>query len=243
MREARGAPGAARVVDAGRGVGWWSDAWTLFRQSPGIWIGLAVVSIAIFVLLEFIPVLGPIAASLVSPALAGGWMIAARKAESGATIELGDLFAGFREKLTPLLIQGALLVVASLVTVLLVGALGAGALVGALLGAGATSPEALMAALSAGLMALLVGLAISVVVAMAIWFAPALVVFRDAAPLEAMKASFSASLSNTGPFLLYGLVFVVIAILASIPFGLGWIVLVPAMALSVYVSYRDVFGE
>jgi hypothetical protein len=32
------------------------------------------------------------------------------------------------------------------------------------------------------------------------------------------------------------------AVLASIPFGLGWLVLVPVLLLTVYVSYVDVFG-
>jgi uncharacterized membrane protein len=35
----------------------------------------------------------------------------------------------------------------------------------------------------------------------------------------------------------------VLAVVASIPFGLGWLVLLPVMLLTVYVSYRDVFGE
>lgn len=32
-------------------------------------------------------------------------------------------------------------------------------------------------------------------------------------------------------------------IVASIPFGLGWVVLVPVVLLTVYVLYKDVFGE
>jgi len=34
----------------------------------------------------------------------------------------------------------------------------------------------------------------------------------------------------------------VFAILATIPFGLGWLVLAPVFAGSVYASYRDIFG-
>jgi uncharacterized membrane protein len=32
------------------------------------------------------------------------------------------------------------------------------------------------------------------------------------------------------------------ALVASIPMGLGWVVLAPVFATSVYVSYRDIFG-
>jgi len=37
-------------------------------------------------------------------------------------------------------------------------------------------------------------------------------------------------------------VYFVAAILASIPLGLGWLVLLPLLLLTLYVSYKDVFG-
>jgi uncharacterized membrane protein len=58
-----------------------------------------------------------------------------------------------------------------------------------------------------------------------------------------MKASLAACLKNVVPFLVYGVLYIVAAIVASIPFGLGWIVLVPVLMLTVYVSYKDVFGH
>jgi uncharacterized membrane protein len=39
----------------------------------------------------------------------------------------------------------------------------------------------------------------------------------------------------------YGLLGLVYAIVASIPFLLGWLVLAPVFAASVYVSYKDIF--
>jgi uncharacterized membrane protein len=78
---------------------------------------------------------------------------------------------------------------------------------------------------------------------MAIWFAPALVVLRNVAPVEAMKASFAACLKNTVPLLVYSVLYLVAAIVASIPFGLGWIVLMPVLMLTLYVSYKDIFGD
>jgi uncharacterized membrane protein len=44
-------------------------------------------------------------------------------------------------------------------------------------------------------------------------------------------------------FLIYGVIYLVAAVIASIPFGLGWIVLVPVLLHTVHVSYKDVFGE
>lgn len=79
--------------------------------------------------------------------------------------------------------------------------------------------------------------------AMATWFAPALVVFRQVQPLEAVKASFAASLKNIVAFLVWGVIYIVASIVASIPFGLGWIVLGPVVLLTAYVSYQDLFGR
>jgi hypothetical protein len=45
------------------------------------------------------------------------------------------------------------------------------------------------------------------------------------------------------PFILYGVILFLLAIAASIPFGLGWLVLGPTMAGSLYAGYRDVFFD
>jgi uncharacterized membrane protein len=76
---------------------------------------------------------------------------------------------------------------------------------------------------------------------MAIWFAPPLVMFRNVAPLEAMKASFRVCLKNLMPFLVYGVVLLVLFVLAAIPFGLGFLVLIPVLIGAQYASYLDLF--
>lgn len=231
-----------RNVDAGRGISWWTDAWAMFMKNAGMWIVLALVFLVIFIVLSVIPILGSIAASLLAPVFVAGWMLAARKADAGGSLEVGDLFAGFQDKLTPLLVLGALLLAASLVIFFAVGALGFGAVMGLGVGGSQSSAGGVMAALGAGLVAILVGLVLGALVAMAFWFAPALVVFRNVAPVDAVKASFAANLKNLVAFLVFGVVYMVAAIVASIPFGLGWVVLIPLSLLTVYVSYKDVFG-
>ena len=78
---------------------------------------------------------------------------------------------------------------------------------------------------------------------MALWFAPALIVFHNLAPVESMKASFFACLKNIIPFLLYGVILIVLGVLAAIPFGLGFLVLIPVIIASIYTGYRDIFYE
>lgn len=235
-------PAAPRAVDAGRGLSWWSEAWALFMKNPGMWIVLALIAIVIFVVLGFIPFLGAIASALLWPVFSGGWLLASRKVEGGGALEVGDLFSGFKDKLTPLLVIGALLLAAGIVIFLVAGVLGFGAVMGAVAGGMQGSAGGMMAAMGAGMLALLVALALGMLIAMAVWFAPALVIFHDVAPVAALKTSFAACLKNVVPFLLYGIIYVVAAIVASIPFGLGWIVLIPLLLLTAYTSYKDVFG-
>ena len=231
----------ARNVDPARAVAWWTEAWAMFMRNPGIWVAMGVVTLVVFIVLGAIPVLGSLAAPLLAPVFAGGWMLAARKAEGGGNLEIADLFAAFKDKAAPLVVLGALLLVGTLVIMLAAGALGFGAIMGAA-GGGRHGAGGMFAAMGAGLFALLVALALGALVAMVVWFGPALVVFRNVAPVDAARASFAACLKNVVTFLVYGVIYLIAAIVASIPFGLGWIVLIPVGSLTVYLSYKDVFG-
>ena len=88
---------------------------------------------------------------------------------------------------------------------------------------------------------MLIMLALLLPVVMAIWFAAPLVVFHEHGAVEAMKGSFAGCLKNIVPFLVYGVVLFVFAIVATLPLLLGWLVLGPVFAASVYTSYRDIY--
>ena len=77
---------------------------------------------------------------------------------------------------------------------------------------------------------------------MAIWFAPTLILFDNVQAIDAMKQSFAACLKNIVPFLIYGVIAFVLNIIAAIPFGLGYLVLLPVLVCSLYMSYKDIFG-
>ena len=101
--------------------------------------------------------------------------------------------------------------------------------------------EAMRAAMRSLLQGIAVGLAAFLPVLMAIWFAPALIVFRNTPPIEAMKQSFTACWRNTLPLLVYGVATLVLSFIASIPLMLGLIVLLPVLVCSIYASYKDIF--
>lgn len=233
----------SQTVDAGRGVSWWTEAWALFMKNAGMWVVITLLLMVGGIVLSFIPFLGTLALTLLTPVVAGSCMLAARKTEQGGTLEINDLGLGFKEHMNSLLVIGALNLAASLVIFVVMSILGFGAAMGMGFGAAAHSGAGMLAGFGAIVLALLVGLALFVPLSMALWFAPALVVFRGAAPVSALQASFAACLRNIVPFLLYGIVLFVAAIVASIPFGLGLLVLLPLVMLTTYLAYRDIFGD
>jgi uncharacterized membrane protein len=237
-----GSAATPRSVEASQGLNWWSQAWVLFMRQAGVWLVLGLVFLVTFAVSLFVPVLGPVATCLLVPVLVGAFMLAARRVEGGGALEAAALWAAVQPHFTPLLVLGALLAAATFVMGVVAGLLGVGGVFGAAAAGMHGSAGGMMAGLGVGMLGLLLSLLMGTLLGMLFWFAPALVVFRGMAPVDAMKASLAASLKNIVPFLLYSIVYCVLAFIASIPFGLGWLVLVPVLLLTVYVSYRDVFG-
>jgi uncharacterized membrane protein len=233
--EAAFIPGG-RGVPAGRGWSWITEGWGLFKESPVIWIVNFVLFILIVIGIQLVPVLGGIAGMLLAPVLGAGLMIGARAVHQGEALEVGHLFAGFRERTGPLVVVGVIYLVATLVIVLAMVMLVGVSFVGVMTG----SVQAFGAGL---LLGVLTAVALSIPLMMAYWFAPALVALNGLGAVDAMKTSFFACLKNVLPFLVYGLVGLVLAVVASIPLALGWFVLAPVFVASMYASYRDIFYE
>jgi uncharacterized membrane protein len=228
-----------RAVGAGQGWTWIAEGFGLFKKAPGIWIALVVILFVILVVLAFIPLLGAVATFLVVPVFVGGLLLGCRALQGGGELEVAHLFAGFKAHTGNLIVIGALAIAGWIVVMLpVVVIVGAGAFLAAIRGDAAG-----VAALGGSFMlASLVALALSIPIYMALWFAPALVVLRGMPPIEAIKESFLGCLKNILPFLVYSIVLMVLGIVASIPLGLGWLVLGPTLIASVYVSYRDIYG-
>jgi hypothetical protein len=245
----------ARALEVGRGLCWWTDGWALFTRAAGMWIALLLVLIVAAILIGSIRLVGLLAVVLLAPVAMGSLMTAARTVEGGGALGFDDLLTGFRANFSSLVLLGVFLLGANALISILSVVLGMGTLLGALgvmVGVSAGGFEAgtsdLFAVLGAGsalviLLMLLLTLIIAALIGMALWFAPALVALDGAAPVEAVRLSVAASLKNIMPFLVYGVLGLLAAVLATIPALLGWIVLLPIMVLTVYVSYKDAFGR
>ena len=230
-----------RRVPTGNGWTWIGDAWTIFRAETGTWIGMVLLFAVIFIVLGMIPLLGPIASMVFGPVFTGGLVIAARTIDQGGDMQFAQLFAGFKHRFGALLTVGALYLAGFLAIIVIVSLVTGAGLFGLMMGTTQPAGED-MAKIGAALaIGILIMLALLLPLVMAIWFAPPLVVFHELGPVEAMKQSFIGCLKNMLPFLLYGVVLLVASVVASIPLFLGWLVLGPVIAASIYTAYRDIY--
>jgi uncharacterized membrane protein len=219
-----------QTVPAGHGVSWLTEGWEMFRQAPGVWIAIAVALVLMMIVFSVIPF-----AVLLMPVVIGGLMLGCKAQEDGDELRIGHLFAGFSGYAGSLMLVGVICLAGAIGVMAVAALMGGGIGIGALLASGGPPP------LAALLLPLLVMLLLMVPLAMAVWYAPALVVLNEVAPFEAMKVSFFVCIKNFAPFLVYGLVVFVLSVIASIPAFLGWLVLVPLMCTSLYASYKDMF--
>ena len=237
-----------RTVAAGQGVEWVSQGWKLFMQAPLIWIVNIVIFIVIAIILSVIPVIGTLAAYALNGLFCGGLMLGAHKLHQGQTLEVADIFSAFKAPMmTPLFILGVcymvgMLAIMAITAALFMVVLGVSGGVGAMMHGDSGAMMGMMAGAGLGvILVLLVVMLLAIPIMMAFWFAPALVALGGMQPIDALRASFSACLKNFIPFLLYGVVFLVLVIIGLIPFGLGLLVVGPLLFASSYAAYRDIF--
>jgi uncharacterized membrane protein len=218
--------------------------------APLLWIGVTVVFAIIVIAMNFVPVIGNIAASLLTPVFAGGLLLGCHALARGQPLEFDHLFAGFGQgRAGRLMVLGLLAFVAGLAVALVLmtlvfGAIGLSGLVAMMRGDpsmmahGAAAGMGIGALLAIPLAFLGYGLFV-----MAWFFAPALCALNRAEALAAIKASFDASWKNLGAVALFVLIFIGLAIVATIPIGLGWLVLAPVTIGAAYAGWREVFSE
>lgn len=234
------------TVPAGHGWEWIKLGFAIFKQSPIAWIGAVVVFSLISILLSLIPMLGGLLSSLVGPVLLGGLMLGAHAQASGGSFRVGHLFDGFSGYAGRLLAVGGLYVAGIVVIAVIVGVI-VGIAAAAMTGIDPATldqqdPELMMATLGPVLLfALLLVMLLAVPLIMAYWFAPVLVVLEDMQPVAAMQLSFTACWRNIVPFLIYGLIAMVLLMVAMIPFFLGLLIVSPILVASIYCAYRDIF--
>jgi hypothetical protein len=209
---------------------------------------------------EFGPVqaVGQFIAPLLKPVFAVGFA-AAWSQERGMAPRLEHLFRGFRSNLLALVPLGAVFLAGITLAVMATTLVDDGRLIAMMSGAEKPTEEAL--ASSRVQLAMLFGIACAIPSLLALWFAPALVVFNDAGAARAMGVSLRAAIANWRPIAVYCLaVFVLGGVLPVFALSIAHLlgdavaglvalfVVVPylfafvaTLHISDYASYRDLF--
>ncbi len=239
-----------KSVSAGNGATWMGEAWELFKKNPGIFIACFIIQIVIYAVLAFIPLLGSLLTALIGPIFAAGWIVMAHAARNDDSVEVGQLFAGLQNKAGELFTLGAINLGLGILFVIVLGVLGFAvfgtALLGLISAGGDTGKLSSLVSGGSLLMFLVFFLIVfigSFLLYGALWFAPALVMQHNVAPLEAIKQSFLAFMKNWLAFVVLGLIFIGLCIASIFTLGFAMLVVFPLMFLSTYSSYRDVFTD
>ena len=225
-------------VPASRGVAWLGEAWQLFRGAMLTWVGLCVGWIVITFGLMIVPLVGMVASNFIQPVFFASFAITAYKQAAGEKISMNDLWSGFRRNARALINLGALLLLAQLAILVIMAILG---LPTANSGDRDLSIAEYVELLRGKEWILAVGFLLTALVKGAVWFAPPLIALHDMSMAHAVRWSVYACLANMGAMVLYGLALFAIFFGALIPWLLGLIVVIPVMAISTYIGYREVF--
>lgn len=214
------------------GAGWlfWRDAFWIIKNNWGGWLGAGLIYLVIVMVLSYLD--ASIILGVLSQLMIVGFAYKAHLQVNGYDNSIGDIFAGFSMNVGR---QIGLYVAILVISMLILGMIAIGFF--GLIGMRFDQLQQDMPILS---VFVLLALAALMPIAMMMWFAPILIGVHDLGIIQAMKLSFGACLKNILPFLVFGLCFVLFAVIASIPFMLGWLILLPVFTLTYYTSYRQI---
>lgn len=254
-----------------RGVAWLTESYAMFARHRLGWISLLLGYYLALVLVDVLPWIGALLAPLIKPVLSVGFLAAAWTQERGGKPTLRLLLRGFGANIGALLPLGIVFVAGISIALGATALVDGGQLLEMLYGAAPAAdsdPTAVARHVQQTLamprvqLAMLFGAICALPTIMALWWAPALVVFQDARLVAALGASFRAAVANWRPGMRYALgVFLMgavvptfmtatLALLVPPPLNatLAAILVLPYVAffvatlhISDYVSYRDVF--
>lgn len=230
-------------IRAKQGLQWIVNGFYLFRCSPLIWIILCGFLLSIAVVFSLVQTVGQIIFTILSPVFMAGLMSGCKALEQDKELEIGHLFAGFRANTIPLITLGGIYLVGQVLIISIAILVGGDTLMDLWLEGKRVDENELKRVSGNMLSATLVVLTLSIPLMMATWFAPLLIMFDRMPPFAAMRLSFLGCLSNFIPLQIYAISLIVLAIISSIPYGLGFFILIPTLFASIYASYKAIFVD
>lgn len=227
-----------KSLPAMAGLDWIKSAFSLFMKNPIIWIVLVVLWFVLNIVVQFVPIIGPLAMTLLYAVFVAGFMLGCAAIERGDDLEIGHLFAGFKSNTGSLIGLGAMYLGVMILFLVIGGAV-------MFLFMGGASVFANPESMNVGALAVpfLIALLLTIPVMMMFWFAPVLISLGNVPLFEAMKMSFSGCLKNIVPLFIFSIIMIVLAVIATIPFGLGWLVFMPVGMAAFYTGYRAIYTD
>lgn len=232
-----------RAVDAGEGINWISQSWSMVKEKLGMWVLINIIFFAFILIVSMIPFVN-FFVTFMTPILIGGIIAICEKQRKTGEVDVGSLFAGFQQKFGALFAVGAINFGVTLIGMIIALMIGGTAVLGAIMEMneyGTISPDVVMA-LSGSFFYIFIIMAIASLFAAAMtWFAPALIMNHDFKVGAAISASLKAVSKNILPGILFFIVMAIILVISAIPLGLGLLITMPIMYVGYYTSYRSIF--
>jgi uncharacterized membrane protein len=232
-----------RKLPAGDGMRWFTEGFRLYRKNPLLLSAAFGLLFGIVMALNLIPLAGNALSELASPLMVAGFMAAYRMLDSGQDLELPHFLAGVKGPAIALMMVGAVQLLGAMLIFRIMLGMGLDPELLMETARAGGSPEEMQATLNQAMPAALTGLVLFTPLIMATWFAPALILFGNARPTQALLVSLRAVAKNWAPVLVNGLVLGLVLFLAAlVPFLLGLLVAMPLVLASQYASYQAIFA-
>lgn len=231
-----------RRVPARAGLDWMTGAFRLFIKSPLMLAAATAIFLGALLILQLVPYAGAGLTEILTPLMLAGFMRAFRAIDEGSEPELPQFAAGFRSHALPLATVGAIYLGILLAILWLMKLLGVDyqAMMQAI--QEGASPEQVSQGLEGKGILLLLGLGLVLPAVAATWYAPALVLFGNASPLQAMALSLKACTRNWLALMVNGLALIPVFLLALVPL-IGMLAAVPIMLGTAYLGYQAMFAS
>ena len=209
---------------------WISEGFNFLKANMGVLLGFAVIFFLLAMMVQFIPVIGPVAQSIViSPALTLGFFLFAYQYEKQRNPEFSTFFDGFQHlgKLIPIALIQTGIIVALMVPLGVAGFISADMTV-------SDDISPIFFLIMIPIMAIIFYITVS-------WmYAYPLAVFFDLKPWDAMETSRKIVSQNFWPLLGFLLLLALVLLGGTLALCVGLLFVYPAVMYAQYASFRDI---